>query len=100
MLCVCPFIFCFPFTAAAPCDHHLLICGGTNHAAISKKQRKNSLVVSSNLCKTTADCSLIVVFISSKISLLLPNGASWNKILGSPLLKKWLTDFTRFRKSI
>jgi hypothetical protein len=27
----------FPFKAAAPCDHQLLICGGTNHVARSKK---------------------------------------------------------------
>jgi hypothetical protein len=31
-VCVSLF-FKFPFTAAAPCDHHSLICGGTNHAA-------------------------------------------------------------------
>jgi hypothetical protein len=31
---------------------------------------------------------MIVIFFSLKISLLLPNGVSWNKILGFPLLKK------------
>ncbi len=35
---VCVSIFFeFSFTAAAPCDHHSLNCGGTNHAAEMKK---------------------------------------------------------------
>jgi hypothetical protein len=33
LLYVCLFTFCFPFTAAAPCEHQSLICGVTNHAA-------------------------------------------------------------------
>jgi hypothetical protein len=86
-LCVLSYFHFFLFSAAAPSDHHLLICGDTNHVAllniVNAKVVSHIYVVLLSLFVFAAIC-----FSNHYYYLTVPPE---NKILGFPLLKKTYT---------